>query len=190
MEQHAVDNRLPVGTTAEIVVIKAEEIVPVGPQAAPQYSCPGKQEIWDCAHLTKYAVQHPMRQRFLLIATIVIVIAGCLAWLFAAAIGWTLRDIMHGTGSPQTASNARLAIAMFVMTGINLLALLVFIVRRNWGWWLLVIVQVGELVMSLVEGFTRTPSWWPFTGLAALTLLLLFMMERPPPAHFRRPITH
>ncbi len=120
-----------------------------------------------------------MKTRFLLSAIIGLVILACLVWPFGASIVWSTRGILVGPDSPRALEGGRLAIAMYVVTGINLVALVVFIVRqRGWGWRLLIAIQVGDFALSGVEGFVREPSWFILAGLAALTLLTLLQFQR------------
>ena len=120
-----------------------------------------------------------MTRRTLLIGTVALVLLTCFVWFSFASIIWSARGIIVGLGSPQAAASARFAVVVYAATGINVIALLVFLIRRHgWGWWLLVATQVGDLVFSLIEGIVRTPTWWPLSGLAALTLVLLYLLRR------------
>jgi hypothetical protein len=109
----------------------------------------------------------------------------CFIWFFAASILWSTRDLLVGTGSSQAADNANTAVAAYVATGINLIALPAFLVLcRRWGWWLLAGIQAANLVVSLAAGFWLSPTWWLISGVAGLTLAGLFLVRfgqvRPP----------
>lgn len=120
-----------------------------------------------------------MKPRFLLSAIIGLVILACLVWLFGASIVWSTRELLVGPDSPRALEGGRLAIAMFAVTGINLVALVVFVVRqRSWGWWLLTAIQLGDFALSGVEGFVRERTWFILAGLAALTLFALLRFHR------------
>ncbi|MDQ6884814.1 MAG: hypothetical protein M3077_11360 [Candidatus Dormibacteraeota bacterium] len=120
-----------------------------------------------------------MKLRFLLGAIIGLVILACLVWLFGASIVWSTREILVGPDSPRALEGGRLAIAMYAVTGINLVALVVFVVRqRGWGWWLLTAIQLGDFALSGVEGFVRERTWFILAGLAALTLFALLRFQR------------
>jgi hypothetical protein len=119
-------------------------------------------------------------RRLLLIGAVALVLLTCIVWFSSASIIWSTRGIIVGLGSPQAAASARFAVVVYAATGVNVIALLVFLIRRHgWGWWLLAAAQVGDFIFSLVEGIVRTPTWWPLSGLAALTLVLLYLLRKP-----------
>ena len=103
----------------------------------------------------------------------------CVIWFFAASILWSLRNLLVGPSSSQAADNARFALVVYAATGVNVIALLAFLLRRRgWSWWLLTAVQTGDLVTSLLAALLLSPTWWLITGGAALTLTLRFLFAR------------
>jgi hypothetical protein len=120
-----------------------------------------------------------MTRRTLLMAIVALVLLSCGVWYVAASIIWATRNLIVGSGSPEAAASARFAVQVYVATGINVIALLIFLIRRNgWGWWLLAVVQLGDFAYSVVEGIVRSTTWWPLSALAALILVLLYLFRR------------
>jgi hypothetical protein len=118
-------------------------------------------------------------RRWLLTGVVTVALAECVLWYVAASIGWATRDIFVGSGAPQAAARARFALALFAGAGINVVALVSFLVRRRgFGWWLLVAIEIGNLAVSLVEAVVRDAAWWLSAALAALALGLLFGLRR------------
>jgi hypothetical protein len=109
--------------------------------------------------------------RWLLMGIVGTAVVECFIWFFAASILWSTRDLLVGASSSQAADNAHTAVAAYVATAINVIALPAFLVlRRRWGWRLLAGIQAGDLVVSLAAGFWLSPTWWLVSGVAGLTL--------------------
>jgi hypothetical protein len=109
------------------------------------------------------------------IGIVALVVAEIVVCLVAGSIVWSFRDLMVGAGSPQAASNAGFAIAIFCAAAINAIALLPFIARPyGWGWFVLIALQVGDVTVSLAWAFLISAWWWLLVGIAGLTIGLLF----------------
>jgi hypothetical protein len=81
---------------------------------------------------------------------------------------------MVGIDSSEGAEQARFAIELYGIGALNLLALIVFLLRRSgWVWWLVLGMQVGVFVLALVEGVLTDLGWFYVSGLPLLTLFLL-----------------
>jgi hypothetical protein len=124
-------------------------------------------------------------RRWLLMGIVGTAVVECIIWFFAASILWSTRDLLVGASSSQAADNAHTAVAAYVATGINVIALPAFLVhRRRWGWWVLAGIQACDLVISLAAGFWLSSTWWLVSGVAGLTLaglcLFRFGQVRPP----------
>ena len=74
--------------------------------------------------------------------------------------------------------HGRFAIELCAIGALNLLASIVFFLRRwRWGWWVLIGMQVGVLVLAEIEAQLidpASPGWSVFSRLPLLTLFLLF----------------
>jgi Sec-independent protein secretion pathway component TatC len=115
------------------------------------------------------------RQRLIWLAIVVLIVGQCLFWFVASVFGWSLRDLMVGPGSPESARRTALAIAVTGATTINCAALLLFLIRpHGWGWIQLVAVQLSDVLVSLVWGFSISPDWWLATALGAITIVALY----------------
>lgn len=87
--------------------------------------------------------------------------------------------------------HGRFAIELFAIGALNLLASIVFFLGRwRWGWWVLIGMQVGVLVLAEIEAQLidpDSPGWSAFSALPLLTLFLLFAFRiaqarlKPPP---------
>ena len=95
---------------------------------------------------------------------------------------------MLGIDSAEAAEQARFAIELYALGALNLLASIAFFLRRSgWGWWLVLGVQVGVFVLSVIEGVLTDIGWFYFSGLPLLTLFLLFAL-RLAPARLKSPV--
>ena len=126
------------------------------------------------------------RRQWLLAGIIGLALAQCAVWFFAAGIAWSFRDLMVRPGSAAAASRTRFAIALSIGLGVNLIALVVFLFRRQgWGRLLLVAVQAANVVFSLwlmaAIGFDWLDAFL-FTVPAAATLAMLFAFRSTEPA--------
>ena len=92
--------------------------------------------------------------------------------------------------------HGRFAIELCAIGALNLLASIVFFLRRwRWGWWVLIGMQVGVLVLAEIEAQLidpASPGWSVFSRLPLLTLFLLFAFRiaqarlKPPPLSANR----
>ncbi len=129
-----------------------------------------------------------MKRRHLLIVSIVVLAATqCLLWLLSATLAWFLRTFLIGNDEQLLADRTRFALALFAWFGINTLCLVAYLVRgRAWGRWLLAAVQSADLGITLwiaVGQVNQTCGqhgyeWFLFSGLAAMTLLLQYILWR------------
>ncbi len=120
-----------------------------------------------------------MTRRWLLLGTVVVVGTECLLGFVVGWLEWSLRNVMVGAGSMAATENGQLALAIVAVSVVNLIALVVFLVRRWWGWWLLAVIQVADLAITLTEALMRQlPGWWIFSAIAALALLMLAFNQR------------
>ena len=117
------------------------------------------------------------KRRRLTAILIAVVSLASLLWLLGASLGWSMRDIYHGAGTPAAREMSLLAIAMFALTGVRVLGLISFLTKRPWGWVALTAISIADLVMSLFEAVTRDWAWWLLAGMGALTLFLLFRLR-------------
>ena len=99
------------------------------------------------------------RPQLLRLGIVVLAVVQCLVWLVAGSIVWSFRDLMVGTGSPDAADNARFAIAIFAGAAINGIALVPFLLRPR-RWFLLIAVQIADLVVTLAESLLISEWWW------------------------------
>ena len=82
---------------------------------------------------------------------------------------------MVGINSVEAAEQARIAIELYAIGALNLIASIAFLLRRSgWVWWLLVGMQVGVFVLALIEGAVTDLGWFYLSSLPLLTLFLLF----------------
>ena len=96
-------------------------------------------------------------------------------WVFAGWVGWDLRYLMIGPGSPEVLSRERIAIGLFMVAAINLVALVPFLLGVRGGWLILTLVQIADSTVSLALLATVSIDWWLVTAPAAITTVLLFV---------------
>jgi len=115
--------------------------------------------------------------RFFRPAIVLLVATESAFWLFGASVTWAFRGLIVGVDSPQAAENAKVAVGLFIGGVANALALVPFLFRREWGWWLLVIAQALEIVVTAGLAISISDGWWlsAAAGVFALGLLLLLM---------------
>lgn len=101
-------------------------------------------------------------------------------WLVAGWIVWSFRSLMVESSSPQSAANAREAVLILVWCGINVLVLLPFLARRGggWGWYLLLAVQVIDLVVATGAAVSINAWWWTISAVAAATVAVIIVNRR------------
>jgi len=110
-----------------------------------------------------------------------------MACFFAGSIELGQREAMVGINSAEAAEQARVAIELYAIGALNLLAAIAFLLRGpGWGWWLVLGMQVGVFVLVLVEGVLTDLGWFYFSSLPLLTFFLLFAFrmaqaKRKPP---------
>jgi hypothetical protein len=112
-----------------------------------------------------------------------VAVLGCesVACFMAGFSEWGDRGGMVGIDSAEAAEQARFAIELFAIGALNVLVSIGFFVRRSgWGWWLVVGMQVGVFVLSVIEGVLTDIGWFFFSGLPLLTLSLLFAFRLAP----------
>jgi len=108
-------------------------------------------------------------------ASVAVLGCECLLCFFAGSIELRDREGMVGIDSTEAAEQARIAIELYAIGALNLLASVAFLLRRSgWAWWLVLGVQVGVFVFALVEGVLTDLGWFYFSSLPLLTLFLLF----------------
>ena len=116
-----------------------------------------------------------MISRWPFYASVVVLGCECIACFFVGSIEWGERGVMVGIDSAEAAEQARFAIELSAIGALNLLASIVFLLRRSgWGWWLVLGMQVGVFVLALMEGARTDLGWFYFSSLPLLTLFLLF----------------
>jgi hypothetical protein len=120
-------------------------------------------------------------------ASVVVLGCACIASFFAGSIEWAERV---GSDSAEAAEQARFAIELYAIGALNLLAAIVFLLRRSgWTWWLVVGMEVGVFVLALIEGVLTDLGWFYFSGLPLLTSFLLFAF-RMAPARLKPRVRH
>ena len=113
-----------------------------------------------------------------------VAVLGCetVACFFAGFIELRDRGVMVGIDSTEAAEQARFAIELYALGGLNLLASIPFLLRRSgWGWWLVLGTQVGVFGFALIEGVLTDLGWFYFSSLPLLTSLLLFAFRMTKP---------
>lgn len=99
-------------------------------------------------------------------------------WVFTGWLGWDLRYLMIGPGSPEVLNRERFAIGLFMVAAVNLIALVPFLSGVRWGWLILTLVQIADATVSLALLVTVSIDWWLVTTPAAITTVLLFVWRR------------
>ena len=125
-------------------------------------------------------------------ASVAVLGCECIACFVAGSIEWGDRRVMVGIDPAEAAEQARFVIELYAIGALNLLASIAFLLRSSGrGWWLVLGMQVGAIVLGLVEG-TRTgdaPGWFYFSSLPLLTLILLFAFRKAQ-ARLNQPVEH
>jgi hypothetical protein len=119
------------------------------------------------------------RRRWLMAGTVAIVTIECLIWYIGAEILWSTRNLIVGAGSVEAVKHAQFARAVLAGTVANAIALVVFMLgSRRWGWWVLLGVQLCDLLVTVVAALRVEQTWWLLSFLAVLTLCLLLLLRR------------
>ena len=108
-------------------------------------------------------------------ASVAVLGCECIACFFAGSIEWGDLGVRLGGDSTEATEQARFAIELYAIGGLNLLASIAFLIRRSgWAWWLVLGIQVAVFVLAVIEGVLTDIGWFYFSSLPLLTSLLLF----------------
>jgi hypothetical protein len=108
-------------------------------------------------------------------ASVAVLGCECMVYFFAGSIELGERQVMVGIDSSEAAEQARVAIELYAIGALNLLASIAFLLRRSgWGWWLVIGMQVGAFVLALIQGVLTDLGWFYVSSLPLLTLFLMF----------------
>ena len=108
-------------------------------------------------------------------ASVAVLGCECIACFFAGSIEWGDLGVRLGGDSAEATEQARFAIELYAIGGLNLLASIAFLIRRSgWAWWLVLGIQVAVFVLAVIEGVLTDMGWFYFSSLPLLTSLLLF----------------
>jgi hypothetical protein len=121
-----------------------------------------------------------------------VAVLGCesVACFFAGSIELGERSVMVGIDSGEAAEQASFAIELYAIGALILLASIAFLFRPSgWGWWLMLGMQVGVVVLALIEGVLTDLGWFFFSSLPLLTLFLLLAF-RTAQARLTPPVEH
>ena len=121
-----------------------------------------------------------MRDRWLLIGTIVVAIAQCGWWILGGWVLWDVRGLMLQPDSPYIAVNARFALAVLVVAAINVFGLVAFLLRpAGWGGLLLIAVLLGNIGFSAGMWVYKNDIGWFLLGAVPATMtLVLLLLQR------------
>lgn len=112
-------------------------------------------------------------------ASVAVLAGACIACILAGFIELGTRAATLGIYPAESAEQAGFAIELFMIGGLNLLALVAFLLRRSgWGWFVALGVQVGVLVLAMIEGLLTDLGWFFFSSVPLLTLLLLLAIGK------------
>ena len=116
-----------------------------------------------------------MTLRWPFYASVAVLGCECIACFFAGSIEWGDLGVRLGGDSTEATEQARFAIELYAIGGLNLLASIAFLIRRSgWAWWLVLGIQVAVFVLAVIEGVLTDIGWFYFSSLPLLTSLLLF----------------
>ena len=116
-----------------------------------------------------------MALRWPFYASVAVLGCECIACFFAGSIEWGDLGVRLGGDSTEATEQARFAIELYAIGGLNLLASIAFLIRRSgWAWWLVLGIQVAVFVLAVIEGVLTDIGWFYFSSLPLLTSLLLF----------------
>ena len=115
-------------------------------------------------------------------ASVAVLGCGCIAWFLGGSFEWGESANSASYRPGETAAQARFAIELYAIGGLNLLASIAFLLRRSgWGWWLVLGTQVGVFGFALIEGVLTDLGWFYFSSLPLLTSFLLFAFRMTKP---------
>ena|ERR1700686_2577324 len=98
-----------------------------------------------------------------------------MVYFLAGSIELGQRQVMVGIDSTEAAEQARVAIELYAIGALNLLASIAFLLRRSdWGWWLVIGMHVGVFVLALIQGVLTDLGWFYVSSLPLLALFLMF----------------
>jgi hypothetical protein len=120
-------------------------------------------------------------RRWQRLVIVVLEFAQCGWWIFSGWVMWSIRGLMLEPSSPQIAYNTRFAVALLALAGINVLALIGFLVRPvGLGGLVLAASLLLNLVFSLwASVYGDNVGWLLLGGLpAAATLVLMILLRR------------
>ncbi|MFY9528009.1 MAG: hypothetical protein WAR24_03775 [Candidatus Acidiferrales bacterium] len=121
-----------------------------------------------------------MISRWPFYASVAVLGCECMVYFVAGSIELGERQVMVGIDSTEAAEQARVAIELYAIGALNLLASIAFLLRRSdWGWWLVIGVQVGVFVLALIQGVLTDLGWFYVSSLPLLTLFLMFTFRMP-----------
>jgi hypothetical protein len=112
--------------------------------------------------------------------TVVLIVVQCVWWIFVGWGIWSVRGLMLEPSSPQIAVNTRFALALLAIAGINIVAVIGFLVRAvGWGRFILAGVLVGNIVFSAwASAYEDNVGWLVLGGVpAAATLVVVFLFR-------------
>jgi hypothetical protein len=114
-------------------------------------------------------------------ASVAVLGCECMVYLFGGSIELGERQVMVGIDSTEAAEQARVAIELYAIGALNLLASVAFLLRRSgWGWWLVIGMQVGVFALALIQGVLTDLGWFYVSSLPLVTLFLMFAFRTSP----------
>ncbi|TMD41365.1 MAG: hypothetical protein E6I88_07690 [Chloroflexi bacterium] len=120
-----------------------------------------------------------MISRWPFYASVAVLGGECIACFLAGSIELGARGAMVPIDSAESTEQARFAIELFAIGGLNLVGFVAFLLRRSaWGWWLVLGMQVGVFVLALIEGVLTDIGWFYFSSLPLLSLFLLLAFRK------------
>lgn len=118
--------------------------------------------------------------RWPLYASVAVLGFESLACFFAGSEEWT-EKWTEGNVVGITSVHVRFAIEVCAIGALNILASVVFLLRRwGWGWWLVIGIQVGFFVVAELEAQVidpNAPGWSVFSRFPLVTLFLLLAVQ-------------
>jgi hypothetical protein len=127
--------------------------------------------------------------RLLVAATVVLLIAECLFFVFLVTLGWAIRDFMLSPGAPEIAVRTRTVFANGAWLAVNLIGLLAYAYRKQgFGGAVILIVLAFDILNSLfaavgfiLQGDPATAiQWCVLSAIPAAALVLVLLQRRAP----------